>query len=77
MRGGGATLRSISASNAIAAGPMPVTMNAARQPQRSATTCATRNDRPTPTEKLEVYKVMLRELSPCSRRSVSAFRPGI
>ncbi len=75
--GGGATGRNMSATNAIAAGPMPVTMNAGRQPQRSATNCETRNETPTPTEKLAVYKVMLREVSPEPRRSVSAFNPGM
>src|SRR3954470_449617 len=37
----------------IAIGPKPVTRKAVRHPQRSAITCATRNERPTPTEKVQ------------------------
>ena len=38
----------------IAVGPMPVTRNAARQSQTSAASCATKNEKPTPKEKLDV-----------------------
>ena len=61
----------------IATGPKPVTRKAVRHPQRSAMSCATRNERPTPTEKLDVYSVTAREVSPAGSRSVSAFRPGM
>ncbi len=61
----------------ITSGPSAVTKKDARHPTCSATSCDTRNDRPTPIEKLEVYSVMLRELSRGGSRSVSAFSPGM
>ena len=41
-----------------------MTKNAVRQPKLSATSCETRNDRPTPNEKLDVYSVIARDESP-------------
>ena len=41
-------------TNSITIGPSAVTKNAARHPKLSATSCETRNDKPTPNEKLEV-----------------------
>ena len=38
----------------IMIGPSPLTRNAVRQPNRSATNWQTRNESPTPNEKLEV-----------------------
>ena len=52
--GFGCTGRNSNATASIATGPAAVTQKAVRQPQLSATSCETRNDKPTPKEKLEV-----------------------
>ena len=44
-----------------------MTKKAVRHPQPSATSCATRKDRPTPSEKLDVYRVMARDQSPAGK----------
>ena len=54
VAGFGSTGRNRKQTMSITSGPAAVTKNALRQPQASATNCETRNDRPTPNEKLDV-----------------------
>ena len=54
VAGFGSTGRSRKQTESITSGPAAVTKKALRQPQDSATSWETRNDKPTPNEKLEV-----------------------